>query len=152
MQMRALAIILVSLIFWQAHVYAQTLGELKEDCEKLETSWNLIPQTSQHVPLPGSAGAAICWGYLSAFSQLTLVVGGVNPDCSKGNWGPGCWPALHVCFPQGTTMGQILAVFLADARSHPGDWHQPAYGHFLNAMIEAFPCKGEFSPAVPNSK
>jgi Rap1a immunity proteins len=148
--MRALAIILVSLIFWQAHSYAQTLGELKENCEKLETSWRLVPQTSQRVP--ANAGAAMCWGYLSAFSQLTLVVGGVNPDCSMGNWGPRCWPALHVCFPQGTTMGQILDAFLAEARSHQGDWHQPAYGHLLNAMIDAFPCKGEFSPAVPNSK
>ena len=150
--MRALVVIFASLIFWQAPVHAQTLGELKDDCEALETSWRLIPQTSKRVPFLSSAGAAICWGYIAAFSQLTLVVSGVNPDCSKGDWGPGCWPALHVCFPHGTTRGQILAVFLADARSHPSDWHQPAYGHFLNSMIDAFPCRGEFSSPVPNSK
>jgi hypothetical protein len=104
--MRALAIILVSLIFWQAHSYAQTLGELKENCEKLETSWRLVPQTSQRVP--ANAGAAMCWGYLSAFSQLTLVVGGVNPDCSMGNWGSEMLACLTRMFPSGDNHGTDL--------------------------------------------
>ena len=140
--MRALVVIFASLIFWQAPVNAQTLGELKDDCEALETSWRLIPQTSKRVPFLSSAGAAICWGYIAAFSQLTLVVSGVNPDCSKGDWGPGCWPALHVCFPHGTTRGQILAVFLADARSHPADWHQPRIWPFSELHDRRFPMQG----------
>jgi Rap1a immunity proteins len=82
---------------------------------------------------------------MSAFVQLSNNISGVNVehDCSKG-WGPGCWPELHVCFPKGATVAQILAVFLADARNHPADWHEPANVHYQNAMMAAFPCKGEF--------
>jgi hypothetical protein len=147
--MRAIAVLLVALLYPVAPANAQTLGELKAGCERLEAYWQQYPPVSTTVNIPDDSGGASCWGYLGAFFQMANMVSGTGEhDCSKG-WGPGCWSALHVCFPKGVTPEQMLAVFLADARNHPAEWHEQANIRYWEAMKAAFPCKGEFSPQNP---
>jgi hypothetical protein len=117
-----------------------TLLEMMHNCERLETYWR------QNPPKPGSASipdtpAAICYGHMVAYAGLGNMVEG--PDCLKGVTGPTCRHALHICFPSPVLYEQILAVFLAYARTHVLQWHDALSFHFANALMSGFPCKGE---------
>jgi hypothetical protein len=130
---------------------AQTLGSLTQQCEKLESFWRQNPSRQPNmVNIPNDADAAICYGYMSAFNGLrSLVVtpaDGNKPDCSRG-FGPTCRHTLGICVPGEATFTQGLAVFLAYARSHAPQWHEAAWQHYLTAMSQAFPCKGEYPEA-----
>jgi Rap1a immunity proteins len=117
-----------------------TLGELKDDCERLETYWKLHPNN-----VPDNAGAAMCVGYMYAFASLSFFLpdkGTIGLDCSKG-FGPTCWSVLHACLPKVVRFEQLLAVFLAYARNNPASWHEPATMHFSTAMSKAFPCEAD---------
>ena len=48
------------------------------------------------------------------------------------------------CLPKGSSYSQVLAVFLAHARSHPAQWHEHAAPQFQLALMTAFPCKDEY--------
>jgi hypothetical protein len=49
-----------------------------------------------------------------------------------------CGHSLGFCLKNGVTYRQVLAVFLAYARSHAPEWHEAAAPSFVWAMIEAF--------------
>ena len=49
---------------------------------------------------------------------------------------------LGICMPRGVvSYSQVLAVFLAYARSHTAQWHENAGIHYVLALGTAFPCK-----------
>ena len=110
-----------------------------QNCEPLETHWRQYPPTHDGALVPDQAKAAICYGYMQAFTQLQGLMAG---DCSKGP-GPNCYRALRTCIPVGVLFNQILAVFLAYARSHVAQWHEQAWSHYAVALATAFPCKSE---------
>jgi hypothetical protein len=152
----ALAIIL-ALLFPVKRAAAETLGHMKQNCEQLESYWQLYPPTSNGAHVPNQVGAAICYGYILAFSDLRQLVGTVGnaTNCyqspqGKAVGGPNCRPALGLCIPVGVLFSQELAVFLAHARSHVAQWHEEAWSHYLSAMIAAFPCKNEDAAPPPN--
>ena len=58
--------------------------------------------------------------------------------------GPLCGHTLGICLPKGSSYSQVLAVFLAHARSHPAQWHEDAAPQFQLALMTAFPCKDEY--------
>ena len=147
--MRAIVVLLVALLYPAARADAQSLGSLKDGCERLEAFWKQYPPTSNDARIPDDAGGAMCWGYMGAFIQVAGVVTDMNADCSKGRGRPGCWPGLHICYPKGVTPVQILAVFLADARAHPANWHEQANLRYQDAMMAAVPCTGEFPTQNP---
>jgi hypothetical protein len=125
-----------------------TLGDMMRDCEKLESFWRLYPPTPDRMGIPNQADPAVCYGFMLAFNQLQSVIA-YHPanDCSKGV-GPSCRHALGMCIPEGVLFNQILAVFLAYARSHVAQWHEQASSHYLLAMLAAFPCS-EFAAPDP---
>ena len=147
----AFALACGGLICTTSQTKAVTLGELTQECTQLETFWQTRPPTRNSSPVPHQADPAICFGYIQAFIDLTGLVGGTpeDPDIQKCfvniegelGGGPKCRPALGFCFPKGAGYSQVLAVFLAYARSHTAQWHEPAWSHFATSMIRAFPCK-----------
>ena len=64
--------------------------------------------------------------------------------------GPLCGHTLGICLPKGSSYSQVLAVFLAHARSHPAQWHEGAANHFQLAMMTAFPCMDEYPASRPD--
>jgi hypothetical protein len=129
---------------------AGTLGELTRRCGQLESYWKIDPPTHQSTTIPDTAGAAICFGYMQTFLDLSGLIGVVgDPDVSacritqEGNLtgGPRCRFMLGICLPDGVSYSQVLAVFLAYARSHAAQWHESAGFHYIAALTAAFPCK-----------
>jgi hypothetical protein len=140
----------LTLLFSGAKAKAETLGELTQECAQLESYWKTDPPTHQSTTVPNNADAAICFGHIKLFEELTSIIGVVgDPDVStcsvtqdgKPTGGPRCRLMLGVCTPQGVSYSQLLAVFLAYARSHAAQWHERAGFHFLSALTAAFPCK-----------
>jgi Rap1a immunity proteins len=127
-----------------------TAGELMQYCVKLESFWQRDPPTRGHTSIPHDAQTATCYGFILAVVQLSSIIHYMpTNDCSKGI-GPNCRPALGICFPKNVSEGQILAVFLDYARSHSAQWHEPAGGEFLLAMLGAFACKDNKEPPRSN--
>jgi hypothetical protein len=159
--MRTIAalVVMLALLFpvERATAAETTLEHMKQNCEQLESYWRLDPPTADGSRIPNQAGAAICYGYILAFSDLRQLSGivGIAANCYRtpqGNivGGPNCRPALGICIPVGVLFSQHLAVFLAYARSHVAQWHEDAWHHYLSAMIAAFPCKDENAAPLPN--
>ena len=149
--MRAIAVV-VTLLALISGAEAQTLGELTQECEQLESFWRSYPPTKNSITIPHQAGAAVCVGFMQAIiglrSQIGLPARRGDPERNcfqtpEGKWGggPACRPALGFCLPEGSSYNQVLAVFLAYARGHAAQWHEPAWVHFLSSQARAFPCK-----------
>ncbi len=144
---------MLALLFSMGRANAVTLEHMKRMCEQLESYWQRDPPTEDGAHVPDQPGAAICYGYMSAVSDLTMLVGGLGvqnmANCyltpqGKLSGGANCRPTLGICIPKGVSIGQVLAVFLAYARSHVAQWHEGAWTHYLLAMHAAFPCKDEY--------
>jgi len=56
-----------------------------------------------------------------------------------------CRVTLGFCLPRGVRYIQVLAVFLAYARSHAAQWHQDAAPQFQLSLMAAFPCKDYYA-------
>jgi hypothetical protein len=137
----ALIVPLAVLLPWGAAKAQATVEQMMQNCVKLESFWQLYPPTPKRTLIPHEAGAATCYGFILAFAHLGEVIHYTpTGDCSKGI-GPNCRLALGICFPKGVSLNQILAVFLAYARSHSAQWHDGAGSGFFVAMLDAFACK-----------
>ena len=133
------SLVMLTLLFLGGQAKAKSLGELKVDCEELENFWRLYPPTKDSTLIPGQAGAAIRFGYMDA---IIIGLGGSigilsapDPNCAvtpegKVVGGPLCGHTLGICLPKGSSYSQVLAVFLAHARSHPAQWHEDAAPQF----------------------
>jgi Rap1a immunity proteins len=130
----AIIALVITLIVGQEAMASQTLEEMKQDCEELDAYWQHDPPSGGSFRIPNKAGAAICVGYLAAILDLTGIVEGCPSNCQR---------ALHICPPKGATLSQVLAVFLAHARSHAEQWHQDASLAILNVLSTTFPCNNE---------
>jgi hypothetical protein len=66
---------------------AQTLELMKQNCERLESYWQLDPPSANGVSVPNQAGAAICYGLMLAFAGLRENIGfpgdAANPPATK---------------------------------------------------------------------
>ena len=155
--MRATATIVATftLLFLGQEAKAETLGDMKQQCEQLEDYWRVYPPTKENSLIPDRAGAAICFGFMEAIIGLTggisipsLAASGdlhcARTDEGKIVGGPNCGHTLGICPPKFVSYSQVLAVFLAYARSHAAQWHEDAAPQFQSAMMNAFPCKGEY--------
>jgi hypothetical protein len=152
--MRAIAVV-VTLLALISGAKAQTLGELTQECEQLESFWRSYPPTEGTISLPQRADAAMCFGYMQAIIGLRTSIGlptlPGDPErkcfyTAEGKFGGGamCRVTLGICYPKGVRANQVLAVFLAYARSHAAQWHEAAASHFRLSLMAAFPCDNQY--------
>jgi hypothetical protein len=59
-------------LFSKCEAATETLGELMQECEELESFWKFYPPVAGKTGarIPNQAGAAICYGYMLAFDGL----------------------------------------------------------------------------------
>jgi Rap1a immunity proteins len=141
----ATLVITLTLLFARERATASpfTLEQMKQRCEELKRYWQRDPPRPDNVNIPNQAAAGICYGYLSAIADLSHLLHGTGCVGPEPAFGPDCQHTLQICFPKSITVNQALALFLAYARSHPAQWHEVGWPHFVNSMITAFPCTGE---------
>jgi Rap1a immunity proteins len=119
-----------------------TLEQMKQRCEELESYWQRDPPKV----------ASLLTSLIKPMRERVLVICQPIADLSHLLEGPGCTgpePAfapncrhtLNICVPKNATINQALTVFLTYARSHPAQWHEAGWVHFLNSLTTAFPCK-----------
>ena len=145
-----IAALVVTLTLLVTPAGAETLEEIKQECEELESFWQHNPPNAGQYAIPDLANPAICFGYLQAIANLAGLATGAACHDPEPAFGPNCRHTLGICFPKGTTTSQVLAVFLAYARSHTAQWHEVGWPHFLSSLIAAFPCKGEYPATAPS--
>jgi len=78
-------------------------------------------------PLP--EGAAVCLGFMGAFSQIARLV---HPGTTT--------PIINICTPPDATPGQMILVFTKFARDHSELLSHPTAAVALRAFQDAFPC------------
>ena len=138
----AVLAVTVTFLFLEGAVDAEvSLEKMAQNCLLLENFWELNKERNDDLVYPTS-GAAVCFGYLMAVRGLEGVVDGTYCSRSKDKPSQSCHQ-LHFCLPEHTSDTQILAVFLKYVGTHVADWREGASFHYLSAMQEAFPCKGE---------
>jgi Rap1a immunity proteins len=143
----AALVVTLTLLFAQERATAAvvTLEMMKQTCEELESFWQRNPpKAGDLIAIPNQANAGICFGYLTAFYDLSHLIHGTDCVGPEPAFGPNCQHTLDICVPKSATITQTLAVFLAYARSHVAQWHEAGWGHFLNSWLAAFPCKDEY--------
>jgi hypothetical protein len=99
--LRTTAALVVTLMFLMPGpgAKAQSLGDMKQYCEQLESYWRLDPPGMGRASIPNQAGAAICYGYILAFSSAAMLVGIMGDDLSS------CYQT-----PEGKMAGGRIAV------------------------------------------
>jgi hypothetical protein len=106
----------------------QTAKELLQYCTPVERGARAQPAGT--VLLPGNYGAHVCWGYLSAMQDMSVL----TED--------GLTTLTGSCAAPDTTLLQLVHVFDNYARKHPEQLHKKPAEVVLYAFREAFPCKG----------
>jgi Rap1a immunity proteins len=99
--------------------------DLANNCQSLERG---STAKGQHVRIPNTKEALLCWGYMQAIQDLSVVV---DQDGHR---------LLGSCPPEQTTLLQLIHSFMRYARSHPGELQGSAGVAVIKALEEAFPC------------
>jgi hypothetical protein len=104
---------------------AQTGRQLLPVCESLQRGLHM---KRNQVLIPPGSDVAQCWGFMSAVQQYAALA---DQNGTR---------LLDACPKPNITTTQVLAKFIAYARSHPGELDSPTAIVAFNAMRDAFPC------------
>jgi hypothetical protein len=86
----------------------------------------------ESVELENSFSTGACWGAFLSIQQFI----GLKAAGSKE-------PMFHTCVPEDTTLVQLIRLFDAYAREHPGRSSEPFTVVALSALHDAFQCDGK---------
>jgi Rap1a immunity proteins len=100
--------------------------ELVVACQELERGRE---GAGKDILIPSSQEALVCWGYLQAMQDLSVLV---DPRGLR---------IIGSCPPEETTTLQLVHSFLAYARSHPNEFDGNAAAAVINALQDSFPCR-----------
>ncbi len=100
-------------------------SELAKYCQSLESG---TKGTGPHIRIPNTKRALLCWGYIEAMQDLSVLV---SPQGQR---------LLGSCPPEQTTLLQLIHLFVSYTRSHPKEVQGNAAAAVITALQEAFPC------------
>jgi Rap1a immunity proteins len=100
--------------------------ELVNACRELESGRE---GAGNDILIPNSREALLCWGYLQAMQDLSVLVD------QHGR------RIIGSCPPEQTTSLQLVHSFLAYARSHAGELEGSAAAAVIKAFKDSFPCR-----------
>jgi hypothetical protein len=100
--------------------------ELVNSCQELEKGRE---GAGKDILIPNSREALLCWGYLQAIQDLSVLVD------QHGR------RIIGSCPPEQTTSLQLVHSFLAYARSHAGELEGSVAAAVIKAFKDSFPCR-----------
>jgi len=120
-----LAIFIVALFFSTGIAFAEPISTQEmlsacRDISKAETN-------GKTVRLHPNFNTGMCWG---AFAVLQDTIGIVVDNK----------PFLGVCTPKGSTMTQLISVFVNYAEKNPQRLHEPFFIVAIDSLLEVFKC------------
>ena len=104
--------------------YATTAEEMLSGCRAVAQA----PVRDEQVAVPGAPDAQMCWG---AFLVLHSLTGFVDAALK---------PVLGACVPDGSTLTQLVAIFVEYVDRNPAARSQPFARVAINAINGTFPC------------
>jgi hypothetical protein len=99
--------------------------DLAKYCQELEKGRK---GTGGRIRIPNTSAALLCWGYLQAFQDLSVLV---DQDGRR---------VIGSCPPEQTTLLQLIHTFVVYAQAHPSDLPDNTAAAVIKALQEAFPC------------
>ena len=105
--------------------------ELVNSCQELEKGREGV---GKDILIPNSREALLCWGYLQAMQDLSVLVDQYGRRI------------IGSCPPEQTTSLQLVHSFMAYARSHAGELEGNAAAAVIKALQDSFPCRQESDP------
>jgi hypothetical protein len=126
---RILSIGLVAIVAfaWSAAA-VENAHELAGDCQGLERG---AKGTGRHIYIPRTRDALICWGYMHAMQDLSVLV-----DESGHR-------IMDSCPPEQMTTLQLIRLFVRYASTHRSELPGNAVVAVFRALQEAYPCRAE---------
>ena len=110
---------------------ADTAEDLLNSCGNFTSKVTVMPNGTLN--LHGNPDANMCWGYFAAVQDLGTVV-----------WTGETNPILGACIPPGSSVTQLIRVFVDYANRNPAKLNVSPGLMVLDALAAAFPC-----PEVP---
>ncbi|MDC7784427.1 Rap1a/Tai family immunity protein [Rhodoplanes sp. TEM] len=110
---------------------------LIDDGRSLEASCRgvaLGAETSRRRDSRSSADSILCLGYMQAMQSIVVLAD------EQGE------RLFGACPPEDTTLGELIRVFLAHARTHRSDPRSNAAVAVLTSLQKAFPCRSTGRP------
>jgi hypothetical protein len=107
-------------------VRGENMGTLLRRCERFQ---QIVEFRGNEIKIPRDIDAAMCFGYVSGVMDLIYLV----DDADKS--------LLSVCAPEGTSVEQLVQIFVNFARSRPEKWHEQARLGMMASLWAAFPCR-----------
>lgn len=95
-------------------------------CQKLEQG---TKGAAQHVRIPNNKEALLCWGYMQAVQDVSVLV---YEDGTR---------IMGSCPPEQTTVLQLIRSFVTYARSHPDELEGNTLLAVFTALQHTYPCR-----------
>jgi hypothetical protein len=99
--------------------------DLVSSCEELEKGRE---GAGKEIVIPGSGPALLCWGYMQAMQDLSVLVD------QNGH------RIIGSCPPEQTTSLELIQTLLAYARRHARELDGNAAAFVIQALQDKFPC------------
>jgi len=103
----------------------ESARELVSSCEELEKGRE---GAGKEILIPGSGPALLCWGYMQAMQDLSVLVD------QRGQ------RVIGSCPPEQATSIELIQAVLVYARAHPRDLDGNAAALVIQALQAKFPC------------
>jgi Rap1a immunity proteins len=123
----ALALLVLMTAFnWSQANAVENARALAGYCQKLEQG---TKGAAQHIRIPNTKEALLCWGYMQAVQDLSVLV---YEDGIR---------IMGSCPPEQTTVLQLIRSFVTYARSHPDELEGNTAMAVFKALQHAYPCR-----------
>jgi hypothetical protein len=84
--------------------------------------------SGEHLRIPNTKGALLCWGYMQAMQDVSVLV---TPEGQR---------LIGSCPPEQTKLLQLIRIFIHHERSNPRMDEGNAAAAMIKALQDAFPC------------
>jgi Rap1a immunity proteins len=119
-------LVLMTASNWSQANAIENARALASYCQKLEQG---TKGAAQHIRIPNTKEALLCWGYMQAVQDLSVLV----YEDGTGIMGS--------CPPEQTTALQLIRSFVTYARSHPDELEGNTAMAVFKALQHAYPCR-----------
>jgi hypothetical protein len=118
--------LVVTVAFAWSAAAVENAHELAGDCQSLERG---VKGAGRHIYIPRTRDALICWGYIQAMQDLSVLVD------ENGH------RIMGACPPEQMTTLQLIRLFVRYASTHRSELPGNAVVAVLRALQKSYPCR-----------